>query len=141
MATFRRIEVSIWDNDDFLRLPSSGAQDQFFYILTNSSRTESGLYRMSKQTMLWKTHSRQRTFDVLCASPLIEWDNRVGLVWITSALDPKYFRPNENIFISVVNDMKKYWPHRFVKSIGERYGPIYKEIRKGFQRLSGGSGT
>ncbi len=117
---------------------STGSQHQFFYVLTNPARTESGLFRMSKQTMFWRTHTNKTHFSKLTASPLIEWDDEKDLVWITSALDPRYFKQNPNKLVSVGHDMGLHYPHRFVDMLHERYGRVYSEIRKAYQRLSKG---
>jgi hypothetical protein len=137
LAKFRRVECSIWENDDFIGLPA-GAQDQFFYILTNPARTESGLYRLSKTTMFWRTNTNKTHFARLVDSALLEWDDDNGLVWITSAMDPRYFKPNPNIIKSVIADLQTYWPHTFAKQIGERYSCTYKEIARALQTLRKG---
>ena len=133
MAKFRRIECSIWENDDFIGLPA-GAQIQFFYILTNPSRTESGLYRLSSKAMFWKTKTRKSHFTELANSQLIEWDEKTQLVWIVSALDHRYYKPNPNIWKSVAADVRAFWPHKFVKAFCERYGG-YSEIGALFKEL------
>ena len=118
-----------------MKLPT-GSQDQFFYVLTNPARTESGLFRMSKQTMFWRTHTKEKHLATLAASPLIEWDDKKDLVWITSALDPRYFRASPNQWTSVKNDMKLWYPHRFVKMLHDRYSFIYNEIEGAYKALA-----
>lgn len=133
MAKFRRIECSIWENDDFIGL-SAGSQIQFIYILTNPARTESGLYRLSSRAMFWKTNTRSAHFAALTETPLVEWDEKTQLVWIVSALDQRYYKPNPNIWKSVIADLRAYWPHRFVKAFFEKYkgyseiGDVYGEL-------------
>ena len=140
MAKFRYVECSIWENDDFLKLPG-GSQHQFLYILTNPARTESGLFRLSKSTMFWRTHTNKKQFLRLTESALIEWDDRKDLVWITSALEPRYFRPSPNQWTSVKNDMALYYPHRFVKMLHDRYSFIYNEIEGAYKTLQGSCKT
>ena len=131
MARFRRIECSVWENDDFIELPK-GAQTLFFYVLTNPSRNEAGLYRFSKKTALWKTNCIEEDFKNLVASSLVEWDEANDLIWIRSALDPRYFKPNPNIWVSIKNDLKNLWPHPFAKELLQRYTASYEEL-KGFK--------
>ncbi len=128
MAKFRRVLTSLWENEDYLSLGSAGAKLQFVYLVTNPSRTESGLYRVSKSTMYALTNSTWRDFQKLSRSPLIEWDDSKGLVWIVSAVNPTYFRPNPNIWISVKNDLRQWWPHPLALALVEKYRHHYVEL-------------
>lgn len=70
---------------------------------------------------------------------MIEWDDNKSLVWIVSALDPRYFKPNPNILKSVINDVVAHSPHKFVAAIVDRYGGIYPDITQALERVPNGS--
>lgn len=137
MARFRPISCSIWEDENFLEL-SSGAQHQFLYMLTVPNRSESGIFKIHRSTMYAKTKTKESDFEELEESTLIDWDEEHRLVWIVNALAPAYFRPNPNIWKSVINDLKTFSSSFLVKSLISRYSNVYKELTKACIKASKG---
>ena len=84
MARYRPIDITIWeDEDEFLKY-SDAQKILFFYLITNSKCTESGIYKLAPGivafTLKWKEEKFIKTIVTL--KPNVFWDNVAKIVFV-----------------------------------------------------------
>ena len=126
---YRRIDVSMWNDDVFRGLPLDGKM-LFIYLITNQATHVSGIYCLAKSTMSKHTGIKLKRIDTLCdtlsQSRKVLFDDDNDVVFVVKMLE--YQGINEKVILSACKQLENLWNSELAKEFCRVYKTLLSSL-------------